>query len=99
MGSRAQRARTPDTLHLVKPLTLSAMFLLTAHNGRWFTRCRLSQIAHASTRNRHLGKSCYVDADNTASRFALTHVSNVCGLFPVRSSTTLVTLPKLSRPS
>jgi hypothetical protein len=69
---------------------------ITAHNGRWFARCRLSQIAHA---NRHLRKSCYEAADNTASRFALTHVSNVCGLFPVRSSTTLVTLPKLSRPS
>jgi hypothetical protein len=59
----------------------------------------LSQIAHASAVDRHLGKACYEDADNTASRFALTHVSNVCGLFPVRSSTTLVTLPKLSRPS
>jgi hypothetical protein len=64
---------------------------------RWFTR--LSQIAHASTRHRHLGRSCYEDADNTASRFALTHVSNVCGLFPVSSSTTLVTLAKFSRPS
>jgi hypothetical protein len=59
----------------------------------------LANRLYEHMRNRHLAKSCYEAADNTDSRLALTHVSSVSGLLPVRFSTTLVTLTKLSRPS